>query len=235
MRFEFAPLTILTGLNGSGKTSLIHSLLLTREAAITPAGGVLSLNGPFGLELGTAEDIRNWNSNGSIQFVLSSAFGPQGTWQFVIPSEEALYVTVEPEPGTLPVAFSSLPRTFTYLCAERFGPRNTSGASPRPAAELEVGVRGEYCAQMLESIGDKLIKNDSRTHPAKKSEAALLLKYEVEKWLAEIARPVELDAILGVLVEVAEAAQVDVPMLSAVAALGRVHAQQAGLMPQAGR
>jgi 2-dehydropantoate 2-reductase len=44
-------------------------------------------------------------------------------------------------------------------------------------------------------------------------------------------RTVELDAILGALVEVAREAGVDTPMLNAVAALGRAHARQHGLLP----
>lgn len=48
-------------------------------------------------------------------------------------------------------------------------------------------------------------------------------------------RPVEIDAILGALVEIAQAAQVPVPMLSAVLALARAHAREHGLLPQGSR
>lgn len=193
--FDIAPLTILTGLNGSGKTSLIHALLLAWEASSDASRGVVRLNGPFGLELGTAEDIRNWKSDEPVKFVICSTAGADATWKFGMPSEDALYVTVEQKPDKVPAAFSGLPRAFTYLCAERLGPRSNLGASPRPAAELETGVRGEYCAQMLESLGDKLIEDPSRVHSVREENAPAMLKYEVERWLAEIARPVEIDAV----------------------------------------
>ena len=59
VRLAFAPLTVLTGLNGSGKSSLVQAILLAQEAA-TRRGDTVRLNGPFGLELGTAEDVLNW-------------------------------------------------------------------------------------------------------------------------------------------------------------------------------
>ncbi len=57
--FTFAPLTVLTRqMNGAGKTSALQALLLAREACLPNARSV-SLNGPFGLELGTAQDVLN--------------------------------------------------------------------------------------------------------------------------------------------------------------------------------
>jgi predicted ATPase len=188
--FEIAPLTILAGMNGSGKTSVIQALLLAWEATASTQNEAVRLNGPFGLELGTAEDIRNWKSSEAIRIVLRSTTGGETSWQFGMPSEDALYVTLEQKPDSRPDAFSGEPRAFTYLCAERLGPRGNSGASPLPAPDLEVGVHGEYCAQILESLGDKLIEDKSRASSDREQGGTSLLKYEVERWLAEIARPV---------------------------------------------
>ncbi|WP_123957940.1 ATP-binding protein [Cupriavidus necator] len=55
--FKLSSLTVLAGLNGAGKTSLIQSLLVTQQCSNS---SVVQLNGPFGLELGTAEDVSNW-------------------------------------------------------------------------------------------------------------------------------------------------------------------------------
>jgi predicted ATPase len=192
--FEIAPLTILAGLNGSGKTSLIHALLLT-QAAATNASDVVHLNGPFGLELGTAEDVRNWKTNESIEFVVHSDETPNAIWQLEVPSEEALYLNVGHKATKSPYAFSGEARAFTYLCAERLGPRGKFDASPHPPENLEIGVRGEYSAQILESLGDKQIEDKHRLHPERDINSAPLLKYELERWLSEIARPVEVDAV----------------------------------------
>lgn len=191
--FVITPLTVLAGLNGSGKTSVIHSLLLALEASASNNGNV-RLNGPFGMELGTAEDIRNWKSSESIEVHLKSKAVGDITYKFGVPSDEALYLTVDDKPATPPLAFSMQPRAFSYLCAERFGPRNILGSSPLPADDLEVGYRGEHCAQILSSLGDKPIQDKERLHPHREKGAPALLKYEVERWLGEIARPVEINA-----------------------------------------
>jgi predicted ATPase len=188
-----APLTVLAGLNGSGKTSVIHALLLACEASASNNNSV-RLNGPFGMELGTAEDVRNWESGESIEIHLKSQTVGDVRYQFGVPSDDALYLHVNDKPSNPPLAFSLQPRAFSYLCAERFGPRNVLGASPLPTDDLEVGYRGEHCAQILSILGDKPIQDKGRLHPHRIEGSPELLKYEVERWLGEIARPVEINA-----------------------------------------
>ncbi|WP_084570594.1 DUF3696 domain-containing protein [Methylosinus sp. PW1] len=192
--FKLGPLSILTGLNGSGKTSVVHALLLAWEASAGASDNTVRLNGPFGIELGTAEDVRNWNSIDPIEIKISSNSKETSNWKFGAPADDALYLTVEEKPESPPAAYSACPRSFTYLCAERLGPKSILGASPYPAEQLEVGVRGEQCAQLLATLGGKLMEDINRLHPDREKNAPALLKYEVEHWLGEIARPVEINA-----------------------------------------
>lgn len=187
------PLTVLTGLNGSGKTSVIQGLLLLHEAR--RAGGLVArLNGPFGLELGTAEDVHNWgtDSGGLIDVGVGCA-GEFFNWKFKVPSTDSLFLSILEAPADFPVAFSGVPRALTYLCADRLGPRARIPSSPLPAEDLEVGSRGEYCAQMLAVLGNSRLFED-RHHPDGGQAESTLFKYEVEKWISEIARPIEIDA-----------------------------------------
>jgi len=189
-RFRLAPLSVLTGLNGSGKTSLIQALLLVAEASATKSSS-LKLNGPFGLELGTAEDVLNWESASPISISFAGSEGELEDWRFAVPSEDALYLEIVGIPNERPRAFSGAPRMFTYLSAERLGPRGYTAASPLPETELEVGVHGQYCAHVLSVLGDQVMKTKERAHPLYSSSSPRLLKYEVEQWLSEIARPIE--------------------------------------------
>ncbi|MDZ5452321.1 DUF3696 domain-containing protein [Labrys sedimenti] len=189
-RFDMAPLTVLTGLNGSGKTSLLQSVLLTVEAS-TKKSVSLSLNGPFGLQLGMAEDVLNWDSSSPIEISFEASGIKTVEWRFAVPSEDALYLDIVARPDNLPKPFSGEARTFTYLSAERLGPRGFTAASPLPEAELEVGVQGEYCAHVLSVLGDRVIESVERSHPLYEGTTPRLLKYEVEQWLSEIARPIE--------------------------------------------
>ena len=55
---EMRALTVLTGINGGGKTSVLHALLLARQASSgSPPPDFVQLNGPFGLQLGGARRI----------------------------------------------------------------------------------------------------------------------------------------------------------------------------------
>ncbi len=191
-RFKFAPLTMLTGLNGSGKTSLIHAVLLAHEAATSRKMSV-RLNGPFGIELGTAEDVLNWEARDGLELAFENDDGTISEWQLTMPYEEALYLVVRKMPANLPSSFRGKPRSLTYLSAERFGPRGSGATSPLPAGDLEVGTHGEFCAHVLSEIGSSVIDNADRSHPLSDSAVPRLLKYELEQWLGEIARPVEVD------------------------------------------
>lgn len=198
-----APLTVLTGLNGSGKTSLLQSVLLAVEATRTKSNS-LRLNGPFGLELGTAEDVLNWESSSPIEISFHEKGLDPATWKLGVPSEDVLYLDIVSRPDHPPKPFSDIPRAFTYLSAERLGPRGFTATSPVPEAELEVGVNGEYCAHVLSVLGNLSIGFDDRSHPLHKSSSPRLLKYEVEQWLSEMARPIEVTGVRASNATVAE-------------------------------
>jgi predicted ATPase len=191
--FDLAALTVLAGLNGVGKTSFIHGLVLLREASVGGTGSV-RLNGPSGLELGTAEDVRNWEVDTDIAFDLHHGTDQVAAWRFAVPPNEALYLSVAAFPDARPLAFTSVARAFTYLCAERLGPRSVHSASPLPADALEVGTQGEYCAQVLATLGDRPLADEERLHPERDPNAAALLKYELEHCLREIVTAVEIEA-----------------------------------------
>lgn len=193
--FSLRPLTVLTGINGSGKTSVIHSLLLASEAADFNIGDPIRLSGPYGIELGAAEEVRNWSSTDSIEFHITSDNEETASWKFSIPNSTSPYLIVEEPPCIQLTAFSKRPRSFSYLCAERLGPRNVSPTSSLPVEMLEIGARGEFCAQIFGTLGSRPIGCSNRVHPLNPDEQTSLLKYEVEHWLAEIARPIELDTI----------------------------------------
>ncbi len=165
-RFKLAQLTVLTGINGSGKTSVIQAILLASEAS-TNRSSSLRLNGLFGLELGTAEDVLNWNSASPIKITLEDDKADLAEWTFTVPSEEALYLEIVGRPLAAPMAFSGQPRTFTYLSAERLGPRGFGATFPLPEAEIEIGTHGEYCAHVLSTLGNRVIQYPERSHPSR--------------------------------------------------------------------
>src|SRR5271168_5023309 len=90
--FELRALTILAGANGAGKTSVIHALLLAREAW-RRSDEVVELNGPFGLELGGFEDILNHETGTEFSIALVADNTVDEEWTFSAGKTE-LYATV---------------------------------------------------------------------------------------------------------------------------------------------
>lgn len=189
-RFAMSPLTVLAGMNGAGKTSVIHSLLLIREATMR-ADHLVELNGPYGLELGTFEDIQNWDAPETVRFEVTNESGYTDKWEFV-GKQSDLYAEIKELPSKPPMVFDSHGRWFQYLSAERFGPRSILGSAALPFHLLEVGCRGEYCAQMLYTL-DRYPIDEKRCCPGATIDDAALLKFETERWLSRIARPVQID------------------------------------------
>lgn len=181
------PLTVLTGMNGAGKTSVIHALLLMREATRSQH---VKLRGPFDLELGTAADVVNWQHAGNVEFHAREG-GQTFDWILSSPSDEARHLGVVAKPHPAPFAFQSVPGAFTYLSAERLGPRVRVDASSLPADELEIGVRGEFATEIIETKGLRPGFVDRR-HPNLGGQS--LLKYEIEQWLGELTRPLQINA-----------------------------------------
>jgi predicted ATPase len=197
--FDFEPLVVLAGLNGTGKTSVIQALLLCRAAMDINHGTVPLNGGPFGLELGTAEDIHNRESTGDLVFSLNDQ-RDHFTWRFALPSDspQAIYIEVaelEDTGYSVPFNLNPTPRSFTYLSAERLGPRSVLRASPVSDQELEVGIHGEYSAQVLSVLGDRPMEYPDRLHPNRDADAIPFLKYELEAWLSEIVRPIQIDTV----------------------------------------
>lgn len=187
--FELKKITLLTGMNGAGKSSLIQGMLLAKEASLS--SDTVSLDDSYGVDLGTAVEVLNWNCEDKISLEL----GANASWELQMTSENALYLAVTKRNVTeLPFSFSRQPRVFTYLCAERVGPRTSYTLSPTPPKMLEIGVKGENTAQLIEALGNAPLPDSERVHPLTNSTDTIFLTYQIEKWISEIVRPIEIKA-----------------------------------------
>src|SRR5262245_51992220 len=117
------PLTAITGLNGSGKSTILQSLLIAREAGRS-AGRVVPLNGPYGMALGEANDVLHMDASAPIIEIDITDGGAVYSYRFDIPDERRLHLTVAACPETPPPTLDRSGSDFTYLMAERLGPRD---------------------------------------------------------------------------------------------------------------
>lgn len=179
LRLPLAPLTLLTGLNASGKSSVLQALVLLhqtmREHEWTTR---LALNGTsvrlgtmpdvidevfgrrsFEIGLTEGEDTCNWTFHGERKD-MSMAVQRVSVNGQVTNSPQSLRYLLPPEEDSASV--SSLARRLrdlAYITAERVGPQETY-ALEDPHVVNVVGPRGEHAASMLHWSRDEPVLAD---------------------------------------------------------------------------
>ncbi|MDC0745660.1 DUF3696 domain-containing protein [Polyangium mundeleinium] len=184
---ELRPLTVIAGANGVGKSSLLQSLLLAQQALETPADHV-RLNGPFFLNLGTTFDVLCQTSEArtSVDIELSLDDGSTHVFQLEERKNEPFVLHITKRPSSL------TPMDLTYLDAERMGPRDTLEMDPTASNVRNVGVRGEFTAQVLAELDLTRVREELR-HP-RTAGVGVQLGKQVELWLSDITPGIELRA-----------------------------------------
>ncbi|MEM7726812.1 MAG: DUF3696 domain-containing protein [Cyanobacteria bacterium P01_A01_bin.45] len=195
--FEFRPLTLLSGLNSTGKSSILQSLLLLRQSykqeLLEEIG--LTLNGDL-VRIGNAQDAFYENAKEDyIQLEITyqdDNKSTKGIWRFN-------YELEKKETDLLDLDFASstkpgddiytsnifMDKTFHYLQAERIGPRLVNEMSYDKVVRLrELGTQGEYAGHFLYVFGREPIPISNLAHPQAKS---MDLIDQVEGWMREIS------------------------------------------------
>ncbi len=184
--FGLKRLSILAGLNGMGKSTVLQALLLLRQSFIDRSleSTGLSLNGSI-IELGTAKDIFNHEAaiDDNISFVLKLDEENIFTWSFKYDAEaDVLQYENGAEVITNASEFALFSDKFSYLSAERIGPRRTYEMSDYQVRHhSQLGSQGQYTPHFLHLFGKQQVRKQLR-HPDAKSDD---LNAQVESWLRE--------------------------------------------------
>jgi len=185
-RIPLGMLTLLTGINGTGKSTVIQSLLLLRQSWLRELlpKGALALNGEL-VEMGTGSDaLYEGAAKDEIGIGLKWA-GHEVEWFF----------DVSPDLDVLTMEFDTVPELayqqnvfrdgFQYLTAERVGPRVAFPTSTHAVREQrQLGRNGEYATHYLAIFGTEkvllpsLIRSDA---------ASSSLLNQVEAWLSVVS------------------------------------------------
>jgi hypothetical protein len=186
------PLTVMTGLNGTGKSTLIQALLLARQMAENPGCRYVKLNGPYELALGEADDVLHPAATSiTIDFVID---GTQCRYVFEPPEEgRALHLLVADQPEEPCSDLAGEGMTFTYLAAERLGPRDQLAVTADEPGRAGIGVRGEYTAQVL-ALNDTAEVREPLRHRDTEKHRVITLRTQVESWVSDIIRPIRISA-----------------------------------------
>ncbi|GAA3859645.1 DUF3696 domain-containing protein [Saccharothrix violaceirubra] len=189
------PLTLLTGLNGTGKSTLLQAVLLAKQVAeIGPSGSVL-LNDVHGLALGEAQDVLHPLAEDQEIDIRLTCGSERLHVVFEVPVRRSLNLAFEVD-GGVPASLALVSgRRFAYLNAERLGPRDQHAMTGADIDSLGVGERGQFTAQVLAAHETSLVA-DGLLHPDTESRArgVRTLRTQVELWASEIIRPIEITA-----------------------------------------
>lgn len=195
--FSLGNLTVLTGTNGAGKSTVLQAILLMRQAAARPSGDYVELNGPYSLALGEAVEVLHVSAErrDGIKLSLKDELGQTCDFEFSVSSERSQRLKkICKIPPTHSSSINGTDRQFSYLCAERIGPRDVFEAASFDENDLNVGARGEAVAQVLATqdkseVHSYLINSQSIAVNARSN-----LRDQTELWLSSIVRPIQIDA-----------------------------------------
>ena len=222
---NFKPLTLLSGLNGMGKSSVLQSLLLLRQSYQQRLlqRKYLALNGNL-VNIGTAKDALFEGARKEeiiFELIVDHQDIQTWTWQFKY-NKQSDILSSDIAPITDKIhGFSLFTDYFHYLQAERFGPRNVFEMSDDLVRQhFQIGNRGEYAAHFLYVFGkfdintvgikqqdshsvnrvfERLGKSEINKliHP---QENSILLNNQVKAWMGEISpgTNIHVDPIPGV-------------------------------------
>ncbi|WBQ04149.1 AAA family ATPase [Kribbella sp. CA-293567] len=201
-KIPLAPLTLLSGLNSSGKSTVLQSLALLRQS--NEAGGLILdlaesgflLNGDL-IELGVGRDVRHeaWietqGSHGGIEIELSDG---NEAWHWAVTygtEDDLLPLIAAPNPEDLTnLALFGL--GFQYLRADRINPAVSYPRSHDAAVRRGfLGARGEHTVNYLRHHQDDEITAVELHHPDASTNTLLRL---TEAWLGNLCPGVNLSA-----------------------------------------
>jgi predicted ATPase len=185
---ELGKLTVLTGVNGGGKSTVVQALNLVHQCELAGQNFV-PLTGCPGLDLGQAADVLAAGA-ASDEIEVSLVRSPPGKWTFGTgsnPEATRLDVLARPSDPFPPVGARDA--SFTYLAAERLGPRAAHPTSPWAEGSVAVGEDGRFVAHAL-ALSDRSVPVERRHHDA----ASVLLRPQVEAWMTGLVGPLQIEA-----------------------------------------
>lgn len=186
---RLGSLTLLAGINGMGKSTLIQSLLVLAQSDKSSllSKGVLGLSGDF-VELGRGKDVLCEDAKDDVIGITLFDSDNQYDYQFSYAEKSDQLNCVHQS-----YPYSSFPvlGQVRYLCAERLGPRKYLAYSEANAHYRNLGVKGEHVYGALLKYGYELLDcSDLRFKEGVSSASILSL---TDAWLQAISPQVHLD------------------------------------------
>ena len=180
---RLAPLTLLCGLNGMGKSTVIQALLAWHGSR---RGHRLRVGGRLDLGLGSGRDILyDESSSDMVEIEIEKAgVAKPFKYQYALKEDGDLVLLEDQSLDETDGASSGLSvgdDEFIYVNAERIGPRRTH---PHSRLELSIGERGEYTLSYINRHASDLLPiADPRCEGA----SSRTVRETLMRWLQEVS------------------------------------------------
>ncbi|CAM2009054.1 AAA family ATPase [Acanthopleuribacter pedis] len=192
--FVTKPLTVLSGTNSAGKSSLLQSLMMMNWLEKHQTD-YLPLSELEGLSLGQCQDALCAKAATTDITFSATRDGHCFSWVFDAAEPENPFLTVTQKPEA-PNPDQRLFGDFFFLDSERHGPRASYRVESKPLEQLGVGFRGEFAPYLL-AINERATVRESLCHPeALRSRGDRWLKHQVEHWMGEFVPKIEFQSDL---------------------------------------
>lgn len=197
VEIELGALTLLSGLNGSGKSTILQALGLLRQSfdGRFLLEGALALNGDL-VELGTGRDVL-YQQFETPQIAVALGQRVEGEekvflWRAdAITDADVLPCSEIPGPGELPL-LDLFAHGFQFLRADRITPAVTFPKSQNAVRQqLFLGARGEFTAHFLLEFGEQ-ITTSPIVRSADEPKAVSLIA-QVNAWMQEFSPGVRVE------------------------------------------
>ncbi|SFD59102.1 AAA family ATPase [Streptomyces aidingensis] len=188
-----APFTLLTGLNSSGKSTVLQALSLLRQSFDSgELGHGLLLNEEL-VQLGTGRDVRHeaYQEDDPHITLAVRGDGCAVSWTAAYEPEADHLPLVGPagDPGRLPTLFGP---GFQYLRADRIAPEVSYPRSHHAVVTREfLGPHGEHTVNFLRAHQERHVAMDGLVHPGESSRKLL---DQTAAWLRKLCPGVQVDA-----------------------------------------
>lgn len=198
IELELGTLTLLSGLNGSGKSTVIQALGILRQSfdANFLLEGDLVLNGEL-LEIGTGRDVLYHRFDlPEITLTLGARQGDKElilSWKADVSTDVDILTCYEkPENDDL-LLLHLFDRGFQFLRADRITPSVTFPKSQHAVHQRRfLGPRGEYTAHFLLEFGEETGITNLMRWPGEPDTASLA--GQVNAWMQELSPGVRVEA-----------------------------------------
>ncbi|MGW0942464.1 AAA family ATPase [Streptomyces sp. NPDC002623] len=201
---RLAPFTLLTGLNSSGKSSVLQSLALLRQSYesgdLAPVGGSeagLLLNEEL-VQLGIGQDVRHESYDETGPYITLAVRGDEASMQWnAVYEREADHLKLLPdeerggcEPSRcLPTLFGP---GFQYLKADRVSPQVSYPRSHHAVSTRGfLGAHGEHTVNYLRAHQDDPVESSALLV---RDAASATLLGQTEAWMQKLCPGVSLEA-----------------------------------------